>query len=215
MRRRKKMCMILGGLMACLLTGCSPTELEERTFPLVVMVDYQADKNQVVYYAGLPKVDTAGKEMVDTEVQVQPVSGRDFEESKELFEESLNKKADYNHLKVLVLGESLIQQPAQYEALLDRLAEDEEFPRNTYVCVVGETDALQQMESNLPLDLGTYLEEFLNNHEKSRKAPVTLGDMLDEKENKKLVLHVPYLEPTESYVQWMRDYIVTFQKNNE
>ena len=203
---------IIGSFMVLvcglMLTGCSPTELEERTFPLVVVVDYEEDTRQTIFYAGLPKVETAGKEMTSQEVQVKPVAGASFSESKKTFEENLNKDPDYNHLKVLVLGEDLVEQEEAYNKMLESMVSPEEFPRNTYVCIVDDVDDLLKIEEKLPQDLGTYLEEFLNHHEEDVQRMITLGDLLDEKENQKLTLYVPYLDPEDSYVEWNGCYAV-------
>ena len=69
----KKMSMLL--VLACLLlTGCSTTELEERSFPMLVAIELEDGK--VVYKDAFPKEDEMGKHGA--------------------------KKKDYNHLKVLV-----------------------------------------------------------------------------------------------------------------
>ena len=89
-----------------------------------------------------------------------------------------------------------------YEDMLDHLSLTEEFPRNTYVCMVEDVEELLEIDKNLPQDLGTYLEEYLGNHEEKKNRMLTLGDLIDEKENKTLVLYAPYLIPEETYVEW-------------
>ena len=200
MKNFRREMLVLGGAVL-LLTGCSKIELEERCFPLLVVVDYESEQKEVSFCAGFPRSDNSGGSTGQTtELQVATVMGEDFEESKERYEENLNKVADYNHLKVLVLGERLLEDKEAYDKMLEELAESEEFPRNTYVCVVSDTGALLEIDKKLPQDLGTYLEEFLNNHEE--KKLLTLGDLLDEKENRILELYAPYLIPEDAYVRW-------------
>lgn len=181
--------------------GCSATELEERCFPMMVSVGYEDGK--VTYCAGFPKDDATGQaDTKGTKIRVSMVSGSDFEKSKEKYENRLNKKADYNHLKVLVLQEDLLEQPSQYDAMLDYLADGEIFPRNTYVCMVDDTEDLFEMEKNISQDLGTYLEEYLKKHEEKKDRLLTLGDLIDEKENQLMVLYLPYLDVEENFVEW-------------
>lgn len=190
-------------LGACLITGCTRTELEERCFPLLTVVDFAKESGEVTFCAGFPRADNSGGSTGQTtELQVTTVSGKNFEESKASYEEDLNKIADYNHLKVIVMGVNLVSNQEAYRQMLDYLAQTEEFPRNTYVCVVEDTEALLKIDAELPQDLGTYLEEYLNNHEKDKKRMLTLGDLLDEKENQLLVLCAPYLIPEATYVRW-------------
>lgn len=171
---KKKNCLLVI-LASFLLAGCSSTELEERCFPMAVMVEMENGK--VTYYAS-------------------------FKEEKTENVDRLNKIPDYNHLKVLVLEEDLLEQQNQYNAMLDKLAETEEFPRNTYVCVVDDVDDLFELEKNITEDLGSYLEEYLKKHEEKKDRLLTLGDLMDEKENQSMVLYLPYLEAEENFVEW-------------
>lgn len=182
---------LLAMLPSFLLAGCSTTELEERCFPMVATVGFEDGK--VTYCAGFPK---------EAEIKVSMVSGAGFQESKAEYENRLNKISDYNHLKVLVLEEDLLEQANQYAAMLDYLAETEELPRNTYVCVVDDVEDLFEMEKNISQDLGTYLEEYIKKHEEKKDRLLTLGDLIDEKENQTFVLYLPYLEVEKNLVEW-------------
>ncbi len=202
----------LGILVLCLLTGCARTELETRCFPLLAVVDFKTEQAQVSFCAGFPRADnTGGSTGQTTELQVATVYGRDFLESKTSYEENLNKQADYNHLKVLVIGEALLKEEGQYQQMLTELREREEFPRNTYVCVVSDTTALLEMDEKLPQDIGTYLEEYLGNRASVDGQMLTLGDLLDERENRILKLYLPYIIPEDAYVSWGGYYVLSPQ----
>lgn len=194
---------LLIGCIATRITACTATELEERCFPLMVMADYENEAQEVVFDIGFPKLKDTGEEInaVD-ELQVQAAVTNSFAESKNAYEKNLNKKPDYNHLKVLVLGRALADHETAYNEMLDTLADAEDFPRNTYVCIVEDMDALRAVEEKLQQDLGTYLEEFLTNHEEKKSRLLTLGDLLDEQENRLMILYAPYLKPKEGYVEW-------------
>jgi len=183
------------------LTGCGSTELEERCFPMLVSVGYEEGK--VTYDAGFPK-----EYMV-----MQPnARGVDFEESKKKFENRLNKETDYNHLKVLVFEDDFLGRATTYKSMLDYLAETESFPRNTYVCVVDDAEDLFEIENQVDQDLGTYLEEYLKKHEEKKDKLLTLGDLIDEKENIYFVSYLPYLEVEDNYIEW-RGYMNTSGKS--
>ena len=200
--KRSALVLLLGCFMLQL-AGCRQTELEERCFPLLVAVDYEDDEAKVTFCAGFPRAENSGGSTGQTsELQVSKASGDTFAKSRQEYEKNLNKVPDYNHLKVLVLGEDFVDNPAAYDEMLDHLAKTEEFPRNTYVCMVEDVDELLELDEELPQDLGTYLEEYLNNHEAKKNRMLTLGDLLDEKENKEMILYAPYLEPEETYVEW-------------
>lgn len=191
------------------LVSCSATELEERCFPMVVGVGYEEDSKNVSYVESFPRIGGSGEtEPLINEIQVAKVSTKSFESSKEMYENRLNKFVDYNHLKVLVFEEDLLEQKSVYGQVLKSLAEGEEFPRNTYVCAVENMDDLIGIEKNLPQDLGTYLEEYLNNHEADGTKMVTLGDLIDEMENNELTVNIPILDVEKNFVEWKRNFIM-------
>lgn len=184
-----------------ILTGCSQTELEERCFPMLVAVGYEDEK--VTFNAAFPRVGTSGQENSSIEeIKASAVKKSTFEKSKKEYENHLNKTADYNHLKVFVIEEDLIQEKEAYNQMLDYLAKTECFPRNTYVCAVDDIEDLFEIEGKLSQDLGTYLEEYISKHEEAKSHILTLGDLLDEKENQTMILYMPYLEVEKNYIEW-------------
>lgn len=188
-------------ILALFLTGCSSTELEERCFPMLVAVGYE-DRN-ITYDVAYPK---------DAGVLQSSAKGEDFRKSKEEYEDRLNKQTDYNHLKVLVFEDDFLEQSELYDSMLDYLAEIEDFPRNTYVCAVDDAEDLLELEKQMTQDLGTYLEEYLKKHEESKDKLLTLGDLMDEKDNVDMVLYLPYLEIEDKFIEW-KGYVNTIGKS--
>lgn len=187
--------------------GCSSTELEERCFPLLSAVGY--DDGKVSYMLSFPRVGTSGEEAPQiNEIQVPEVYAKTFADSKAKYEGHMNKTADYNHLKVMLFEEDLLENLKAYDEVLDYMSKSEEYPRNTYVCVVDDVDDFMEVDEHLPQELGTYLEEFLKHQEKNEKQLVTLGDLIDERENQELVLYIPYLDTEENYVVWGGYYVI-------
>ena len=195
------------GLCLLILTGCRTTELEDRCFPQVAVVGY--DDGKVGFALGFPRVGSSGEEEPQmNEIKVSMAYAKTFADARSKYEGHLNKLVDYNHLKVLVLEEDLLEKPKRYDEMLDALALQEDLPRNTIVCVVDDVEDLLEIDKNLPQDLGTYLEEYLNNHEAQKSRLLTLGDLIDEKANGEMVLYLPYLDVEENYVQWEGYYAV-------
>ena len=154
------------------LVGCSTTELEERSFPMLVAIELEDGK--VIYKDAFPKEDDMGKHGA--------------------------KKKDYNHLKVLVLDVELLEQQEKYNQILDKIAKEEQFPRNTYVCALDDTEDLFEIEKSISQDLGTYIEEYLKLHEEKNGRLLTLGDLLDEQANHTFILYLPYLDIEEATI---------------
>ena len=165
------------------ITGCSTTELEERSFPMLVAIEHE--DGRITYKDAYPKEDDTGKLGA--------------------------KQKDYNHLKVLVFEEDLLEHSNSYEAVVDEIAMKESFPRNTYVCVMDDVEDLFEMEKEISQDLGTYLEEYLKLHEEKKNRLLTLGDLIDEQANHMFVLYMPYLDVEENKLIW-KGYVNTSGK---
>lgn len=206
----KRMKCFLVVLISLMLTGCSSTELEERCFPMLVAAGFEDGK--ITYGAGFPKSDAAGQSnATETEIKMPIVSDIDFVRTKEKFEGRLNKEVDYNHLKVFVIEEELLEKSIAYNVMLQHLSETESFPRNTYVCVVDDIEDLYELEKNISQDIGTYLEEYLKKHEEKKDRLLTLGDLMDEQKNQTMILYLPYFEVEDNYVEW-KGYVNTSGK---
>jgi stage II sporulation protein R len=117
------------------------------------------------------------------------------------------KQLDYNHLKVMVLEEAFLADADAYESLLTDIQEEDTYPRNTYVCVTADAEALRKLQEQNVLDLGEYLEELLEN---GTADPVkdlpTIGKLIDEKENRQKTLYLPYLVVDGDSVVWDGEY---------
>lgn len=176
-------------------------ELEERSFPMLAAVGY--DDRKVIFDVAFPKLENEAEGATGTKVVTSAlVKKESFEKCITEYEGRLNKQADYNHLKVFVMEEDLLQAKGAYNKMLDYLAKTERFPRNTYVCVVDDIEDLFEIEKGISQDLGTYLEEYITKHEEGKSHIMTLGDLLDEKQNQAMILYLPYLEIEDNFIEW-------------
>ena len=195
--------------VGALLSGCRATELEDRTFPMMAAVDYDEEK-QVGFTYVFPVLraepDAAAQAGED---EVAMNYAPDFGQACQAYEASLNKEADYNHLKVLLLGTAFMEEPQQCREMLEFLWEEETFPRNTYVCVTDDVQGVILAGESQTADAGTYIEELLENHEfgEEEKLP-TLGTLLDEQKNQVLPLRLPFLSVQDKTVVWTAFYEV-------
>lgn len=202
-RRYPALCLALALLLP--LAGCSAVELEDRCFPMLAAVDYRV--GQIAFAYGFPELSL--KDDTDTDeakVDAPAVLGRDFLSAVESCNGQLDRQADCNHLKVLVISGELLGQREAFSDMLRELRESELFPRNVYVCVTDDLTALRDAEPALPTDLGSYLEDFLMNHEKEHGgALVTLGTLLDETQNRSKTLYLPRLCAKDGAIRWEED----------
>ena len=140
-------------------------------------------------------------------------SGANFAEALHVYEGQLNKAADCNHMKVLVIGQRFVEDEAHFTEMLSYLREKELYPRNTYVCFTDTADDLYEIEENLPEDLGSYIEAYLQNHESEKQIHLlNLGILLDEQLNQRQVLQFPYLTVQNQAIVWESNYVINHGK---
>ena len=193
-----------------LFTGCTSTELEDRCFPMLAAVDYEKESEKVVFAYMFPRAGIKSEEGQNAaQIDVAPVEGQNFTEAREEFEREVSKKPDPNHLKVILMGENLVENHGQYERMLEELQQDESFPRNTYVCITSDVKALLEQDEQRSMDIGGYLEELIENHERkgNQKLP-TIGNLMDEKDNRRRTLEIPYIEVENHTIVWRTEYVM-------
>lgn len=192
------------------LAACSATELEDRCFPMMAIADVSQEKVRFAY--GFPELSQKDNtDIKEADVGVPLTEGGNFAEALAVYEAELSNLADCNHMKVFVIGESLLRDPKQFHATLDELQESEIFPRNSYVCVTDDIETLLEAEASLPEDEGSYLEKFLQHHESDHEIRLTnLGTLLDEQVNRRLVLELPYVSVEDDAIVWTRDVKISF-----
>lgn len=191
-----------------LFCGCSATELEDRCFPMMAVIDQQGE--QITFGYGFPQLSQKeNTDLQEANVNAAVIAGADIRSCVQQYNDQLEKRTDCNHMKVLVLGETLMKQKESYEKVLAFLKQTEMFPRNTYVCVTSDPEVLFSLEDTLSCDLGSYLEEFLQNHEDDRQIRLwNLGRLLDEQENHLLTVSLPYIEVKENSIRWTKQFFV-------
>lgn len=113
-----------------------------------------------------------------------------------------NKVLDYNHIKVIVLETSILEQSALYEKLLEQIAKEETFPRNVYVCAANDVGKLMDMGNVMAEDIGTYIETLLENFAPDARELPTIGKLMDEFANRGTSLWLPYLKPEGAGIIW-------------
>lgn len=185
------------------LSGCNATQLEDRSFPMLIAITCN-EKNEVGISCDFPmQQKQTSADSGSQEESLAMEYAHEFVTAWNNYEKSLNKVSDYNHLKVILLSERFLENTEQYNAMLSMLKSKETFPRNVYVCKTDNIEAMLELEKNLSVDLGTYIEELLENHEygKDRDLP-TIGNLIDEKENQLRMIELPYLSVENETIYW-------------
>ena len=87
-----------------------------------------------------------------------------------------------------------------YADVLSYLKQTGLFPRNIYVCVAEDPLALFETEEDLPQDLGSYLEQYLQNQESAGSGTLFKLGRLAGSEKENHILDTTVISGTEGYI---------------
>lgn len=126
-------------------------------------------------------------------------------------DQSGNRVVDYNHLKVLILARSFVEDATNMQEFLELLEKKTDVPRNTYVVIAEEPEKIMELKGNQDESVGTYLEQLFENVSEIKKRMYpTLGMLYQEKENHLETLFIPVVGEVEKapkvteYYVWKR-----------
>ena len=106
-----------------------------------------------------------------------------------------NLMVDYNHLKVILIERETFENQDFMEEMLAVLEREQDVPENTYVVLAENLESMKEMAQGLEEELGTYIEEMMENVTYINKdAYPTLGMLFQEEKNEMLTLFVPCME---------------------
>lgn len=141
-------------------TGCSVKELEDRSFPMIMSLQAADDKCGLSYqFMDLSKVsekDKTGQKTPTLLVEGVSVSAAIYE-----MDMQWGKVLDLNHLKVLLLEESFLNNPKLMQGLVEKGNSGVELPGNMLVFVAEDNQKIAELQDTMEDDLGSYLEELM------------------------------------------------------
>lgn len=159
-KREKIICLAMVLMTAGIFTGCSVQELEDRSFPMMMSLKAQGDNCLLSYqFMDLSRVsdkDKIGQEAPSLEMESTSVSAAIYE-----MDMQWGKVLDLNHLKVLLLEESFLENPILMQGLVEKGNSGVELPGNMLVFVAEDNRQIVELQEEMDEDLGSYLEELM------------------------------------------------------
>lgn len=209
-RNIKKVVSLLAVMaMAAFLAGCSSTELESRNFPLVIAVD-KADEGFEIAMGFQNLAEIADEKAKDGGTEPTSVMRTSWQKAFAAGDAENPKTMDYNHVKALILSREIFEDREMLGEFLEYMEQQEVFARNTLLFTSkGDAAELLELEGELELPIGTYLEELIANRKEIKsRAAVTLGSLLNEYRNKMENLYIPVLSEEKGKPQIAEYYVL-------
>ena len=196
-RKKTKICtiaLLILSLSTCGLTGCSSVELEKRNFPLAIALDEdEQGYSLTLSFQNLSEI--ANENAKDTQSKPAPVKETSWYEAFASANSDQPGTMDYNHVKALIFAKSVLDDKDALTEFLDYIKKQEVFSRNTLLYVSeGTASSVIDMDENLELPVGTYLEQMTEGQEELKNSGVvTLGNVINESSNKQETLYIPVI----------------------
>lgn len=185
------------------LTGCSDmTEIEDRNFVQSMGIDLSGEE-LIVYYE-LPDLKAlTGQSSGDSEKLIVKLKGTDFWQIEDQYQLQSNKCLDFSQIKAFVIGKNLAEDSDKLEEFQMYVENRYEIGRNTLI-FLSETDANEiiSLSGELAGGIGDYLNRsYRINLLNTGKEEVTVGNMIQGKNNKNTIIRIPVIKASEKTLE--------------
>ncbi|MED9881341.1 MAG: GerAB/ArcD/ProY family transporter [Blautia sp.] len=164
-RKKKRQKKVIGCLCVAFLlflSGCAAIEPEKRMYPLALGVNTSEEGFSLIYGTpDLPKATGQEKEEEEKESSVLSVTGRDFVQIREKYDQSQEKYLDMSHIQVILMGNQLVES-GKWTEFLTYLDQDPFVGENVYVFQTENPSAVLAWDSG-GTSIGEYLTGLLEN----------------------------------------------------
>lgn len=189
---------LLGLFLLLFLTGaccgCGSKELENRAFPLALGIQTQG--SVVEMKAACPNLqsDQADQNALSGDLFWEGSGNNLFAAFTQISRENA-KNMDLNHLKVLLLDQSILADEQHRRQLADFFLGTKEAAMNTYVMLTEDgLDDFFSGKIKIESSLGIYLEDMIEEWDEQKKSSyVTVADLLQQYYGSEQYLLVPVL----------------------
>ncbi|TCT13960.1 Ger(x)C family germination protein [Natranaerovirga pectinivora] len=179
MKLIKYLCIIL---IPLLLVGCwDQVELNERDYVVSIGIDYIDEAVHFTYnLPNLPVVTGQGDG--DEKSFIKVIEANTLYESNKIFGSRSKRKLNFDHAKVVIFGEGVLNNKTVFTKILDEFERNPHFARTVMVLAVEEeAEEMIELEIEGSNDMGMHLMGLYENNQYDvlKAAELTLGDLIN------------------------------------
>ncbi|MGV8145444.1 MAG: Ger(x)C family spore germination protein [Alkaliphilus sp.] len=168
---RKKLVLIMSIVMlVCIMTGCwDNIEIDERAYVLAIGIDkVPKDENEkMLFYFAFPNVQIAAGGGADISNIVTRRKGKSFYCTQEKLTARVDKKLFMGHLKVIIIGEEIAENPNKIREILDAFERDPLISRKVRVAIAkGEAKDILETEAETESLIGLFIGGLFRTRER-------------------------------------------------
>lgn len=194
-KRYKYIGVVVCILLSAVLAGCGGTELENKSFPMAVLVEAENDQYRVCYLEqDLSEVSNEQRSDGGNMTAASAV-GSTYYETQKAYEKNNRCQLDLSHTKVIVFHKGFIEN-GSLELFLETVKKENTYARNTLIFLADSSmEKMAELNNKLEVPFGSYMEQMIENEQDIREqAVVTLGALLNEQANADRILMLPVLK---------------------
>lgn len=170
-------------LIAVLLSGCwDKLEMEDKALVLALGIDMDKESYSFTYAIGNELKPAEGEDAPTPSEgkSVMKIPAKSLKNASIMFMKKTPRKPNFEHLKVIIIGEELYKDKEKLEGLLLELEQNYEIARTVIMfTTTGEANKIIGLEENIQGPIGLYLRKIIeNNSNETNVEKVTLDDML-------------------------------------
>lgn len=175
-------------------SACGGTELENKIFPLAVLVGEENNQCRACYLSqDLSQI--ADERAQGSNMTAASALADTYYETQKTFEKNNRCQLDMSHTKAVIFHKGYLEN-GSLPLFLETVRKENTYARNTLVYLTDSSiDQLAELNSALEAPLGSYLEQMAENEQDIKEqSVVTLGTLLNEQANANRTLLIPVLK---------------------
>lgn len=178
------------------LSGCTVTQLEDRSFPMAIGIDKQENSSELLLSFDFPDLkEASGGDKEDQTPAAFTIEADQFYKAQKAYENNTNRIIDYNHLKALVFGKDFMADSKKIRELFSWLEYQEVLARNTCLFIADpKASKMLSLSKGTKGSVGKFLEQMVQSQSDFRKSKVmTIGKIMNQWHNQNETILIPIL----------------------
>lgn len=172
-------------------------EIENKAYVMALGIDKLNNELSVTYtFASI--ASQTGQSSKEEDKETFNCNVENIYDAANIFSRQSDKKLDFNHLKVIVLGSDLLKDKDYLDEVITYLKSDSQFARGTNVCVSMDTaNNILSLDKNMSTSIGNYLQKMFITNLIGYSS--TAQDLIENQSDNKIVEIIPVLTVQDKY----------------
>lgn len=183
-KNKKTVMVCLCLCLSLFLNGCAVNhQIEDRNYVMALGIDYDADQALFNVSMSFPDVGAlTGNDGPEPEIPML-IQIKSLDELEAVYENEESQKVDFSQLQVIILGQSILNQPKILKTAAMYMQKHQAFTRTTYICAAEhESSDIIRLDTQVHGSVGIYIKDMIENNHNDEETGI-LNDLIVAVEN--------------------------------